>query len=98
MRENRRTMISPDGGRRLLLHLRLWLVRWAPTYFVRDFGWKYAEIGKVLGLLLAIARPGGRDVRRMARRLLEAPRRRAWLPARRARRGRGSRRRRRSAW
>jgi MFS family permease len=32
---------------------------WAPTYFVREFGWKYPQIGKVLGLLLAIAGPCG---------------------------------------
>jgi MFS family permease len=32
---------------------------WGPTYFVRQFGWKYAEIGKVLGLLLAVAGPVG---------------------------------------
>ncbi len=32
---------------------------WAPTYFVRHFGWKYQEIGKVFGLLLAIAGPLG---------------------------------------
>ena len=32
---------------------------WAPTYFVRQFGWKYSEIGKVLGLLLAVAGPLG---------------------------------------
>ena len=32
---------------------------WAPTYFVRHFGWKYAEIGKVFGLLLMFAGPVG---------------------------------------
>ena len=32
---------------------------WAPTFFVREFGWKYSEIGKLFGLVLAIAGPAG---------------------------------------
>lgn len=32
---------------------------WGPTYFVRHFGWKYSEIGKVFGLLLVVAGPVG---------------------------------------
>jgi MFS family permease len=32
---------------------------WGPTYFVRHFGWKYAEIGKVFGLLLILGGPVG---------------------------------------
>ncbi|MCY1275437.1 putative L-galactonate transporter [compost metagenome] len=32
---------------------------WAPTYFVRHFGWSYQEIGKLFGLLLLVAGPAG---------------------------------------
>src|SRR5262249_51069152 len=32
---------------------------WTPTYFVRQFGWRYAEIGKVFGLTVALAGPLG---------------------------------------
>lgn len=32
---------------------------WAPTFFVREFGWTYPQIGKVFGLALAIAGPTG---------------------------------------
>jgi len=32
---------------------------WAPTYFVRHFGWTYQEIGKLFGLLMLIAGPAG---------------------------------------
>lgn len=32
---------------------------WAPTFFVREFGWSYPQIGKVFGLTLAVAGPAG---------------------------------------
>ncbi|MGO4220687.1 MFS transporter [Lysobacter sp. TAF61] len=32
---------------------------WAPTFFVREFGWTYPQIGKVFGLALAITGPAG---------------------------------------
>lgn len=32
---------------------------WAPTYFVRHFGWSYQEIGKLFGLLMLVAGPAG---------------------------------------
>ncbi|MGE6493125.1 spinster family MFS transporter [Cupriavidus metallidurans] len=32
---------------------------WAPTYFVRHFGWNYQEIGKLFGMLMLVAGPAG---------------------------------------
>ncbi len=32
---------------------------WTPTYFVRELGWTYPEIGKALGVILTIAGPVG---------------------------------------
>lgn len=32
---------------------------WAPTYYVREFGWKYPQIGAVLGVMLAVIGPFG---------------------------------------
>ncbi|SCU90747.1 Arabinose efflux permease family protein [Cupriavidus necator] len=57
--ENRRTMVALMLGAGFFYTSVYAWSSWAPTYFVREFGWKYAEIGKVLGLLLAIAGPVG---------------------------------------
>lgn len=32
---------------------------WTPTYFVRELGWTYPEIGKALGVILTVAGPVG---------------------------------------
>lgn len=32
---------------------------WTPTYFVRELGWTYPQIGKALGIIIAIAGPVG---------------------------------------
>jgi MFS family permease len=32
---------------------------WTPTYFVRELGWTYPQIGKLLGVIIAIAGPLG---------------------------------------
>jgi MFS family permease len=32
---------------------------WTPTYFVRELGWTYPQIGKLLGVIIAIAGPVG---------------------------------------
>jgi MFS family permease len=32
---------------------------WTPTYFVRELGWTYPEIGKLLGVILTVAGPVG---------------------------------------
>jgi MFS family permease len=57
--ENRRTMISLMLGAGFFYTCVYGWSAWAPTYFVREFGWKYSEIGKALGFLLAIVGPLG---------------------------------------
>jgi MFS family permease len=32
---------------------------WTPTYFVRELGWTYPQIGKLLGIILTVAGPVG---------------------------------------
>jgi MFS family permease len=32
---------------------------WTPTYFVRELGWTYPQIGKLLGVIIAVAGPVG---------------------------------------
>lgn len=32
---------------------------WAPTYFVRELGWTYPQVGKLLGVILTVAGPVG---------------------------------------
>jgi MFS family permease len=59
MAENRRTMVCLMFGAGFLYTCIYGWSAWAPTYFVREFGWKYAEIGKALGLLLALIGPFG---------------------------------------
>ncbi len=57
--ENRRTMISLMLGAGFFYTCVYGWSAWAPTYFVREFGWKYSEIGKALGFLLAFVGPLG---------------------------------------
>ena len=45
--------------RRLPLPRHLWLAGWAPTYFVRELGWTYPQVGKMFGIILAVAGPAG---------------------------------------
>jgi MFS family permease len=57
--ENRRTVISFMFGSGFFYACVYGWTSWAPTYFVREFGWKYSEIGLLLGVLLATAGPAG---------------------------------------
>jgi MFS family permease len=57
--QNRRTMFCLMLGVGFFFACIYGWSAWAPTYFVREFGWKYSEIGKALGLLLAIVGPAG---------------------------------------
>jgi len=55
--ENRRTMIALMIGAGFFNACVYGWAAWAPTYFVREFGWKYPQIGAVLGVLLAVIGP-----------------------------------------
>jgi MFS family permease len=57
--DNRKTMIALMLGAGFFYAAVYGWAGWAPTYFVREFGWKYPEIGRVLGVLLAVAGPAG---------------------------------------
>jgi MFS family permease len=57
--DNRRTMAALMLGAGFFYAGVYGWSAWAPTYFVREFGWTYPEIGKVLGLVLAVAGPVG---------------------------------------
>ncbi|CDY74314.1 Permeases of the major facilitator superfamily [Caballeronia glathei] len=57
--ENRRTMVALMLGAGFFYTCVYGWSAWAPTYFVREFGWKYSQIGKALGLLLAFVGPLG---------------------------------------
>jgi hypothetical protein len=46
------------GAGFLYLAIYGWL-GWAPTYFVRDLGWTYPQVGKLFGVILAVAGPLG---------------------------------------
>jgi MFS family permease len=56
---NRRTMLCLMLGAGFFYTCVYGWSTWVPTYFVREFGWKYSEIGKALGLLLASVGPVG---------------------------------------
>jgi MFS family permease len=59
LRQNSRTTTSlMVGAGFFYMCVSAW-AGWVPTFFVRQFGWKYAEIGKVLGLLSVVAGPVG---------------------------------------
>jgi MFS family permease len=57
--ENRTAMVSLMIGAGFFYTCVYGWSSWAPTYFVREFGWMYPQIGKVLGLLLAVIGPLG---------------------------------------
>ncbi|MDR5749647.1 MULTISPECIES: MFS transporter [unclassified Caballeronia] len=57
--QNRRTMLCLMLGAGFFYTCVYGWSTWVPTYFVREFGWKYSEIGKALGLLLAFVGPVG---------------------------------------
>jgi MFS family permease len=57
--ENRRTVISFMVGSGFFYACVYGWTSWAPTYFVREFGWKYSEIGLLLGVMFATAGPAG---------------------------------------
>jgi MFS family permease len=56
---NRRTVMSFVFGAGLFYASAYGWASWAPTYFVREYGWKYSEIGAVLGVAFATAGPAG---------------------------------------
>lgn len=57
--DNRKTMVALMLGAGFFYAAVYGWAAWAPTYFVREFGWKYPEIGRVFGLLLTVAGPAG---------------------------------------
>jgi MFS family permease len=59
LRSNRRTFTAIMlGAGFLYLAIYGWL-GWAPTYFVRELGWTYPQVGKAFGIILALAGPVG---------------------------------------
>jgi MFS family permease len=46
------------GAGFLYLAIYGWL-GWTPTYFVRELDWTYPQVGKLLGVILAVAGPAG---------------------------------------
>ena len=59
LRSHRRTFSAIMlGAGFLYLAIYGWL-GWAPTYFVRELGWSYPEVGKTLGIILTVAGPVG---------------------------------------
>ena len=80
----------PDARRRLLLHLRIWLVRVGADLFRPRVRLEVLGDRQGAWIPARIRRPARRDFRRMARRLLEASRHGARLLAGRVRRERGS--------
>jgi MFS family permease len=59
LRGNRRTFSAIMlGAGFLYLSIYGWL-GWAPTYFVRELGWSYPQVGKAFGVILAVAGPAG---------------------------------------
>ena len=59
LRSNRKTFTAiMFGAGFLYLAIYGWL-GWAPTYFVRELGWTYPQVGKAFGVILAVAGPAG---------------------------------------
>jgi MFS family permease len=59
LRSHRRTFSAIMlGAGFLYLAIYGWL-GWAPTYFVRELGWSYPQVGKALGIILTVAGPVG---------------------------------------
>jgi len=58
-RMNRSTMIALMLGAGFFYAAVYGWAAWAPTYFVRGFAWTYPQVGKMLGLQLAIVGPIG---------------------------------------
>ncbi|HVL21596.1 MAG TPA: MFS transporter, partial [Amaricoccus sp.] len=59
LRSHRRTFSAIMlGAGFLYLAIYGWL-GWAPTYFVRELGWSYPQVGKALGIILTVAGPLG---------------------------------------
>jgi MFS family permease len=56
---NRRTVISFMFGSGFFYAGVYGWTSWAPTYFVREFGWTYSEIGLYVGVALTTAGPVG---------------------------------------
>ncbi|CAL8476843.1 spinster family MFS transporter [Caballeronia sp. S22] len=54
---NLRTLVSLMIGAGFFYACVYGWAAWVPTYFVREFGWKYPQIGAVLGVLLAVIGP-----------------------------------------
>jgi MFS family permease len=57
--ENRRTLVALMFGAGFFYACVYAWASWMPTYFVREFGWKYPQIGKAIGVLLAVFGPFG---------------------------------------
>lgn len=57
--ENKRTMIALMMGAGCFYAGVYGWAGWAPTYFVREFGWTYPQVGKMLGVQLAVVGPVG---------------------------------------
>lgn len=58
-RANRKTMIALMLGAGFFYAEVYGWAGWAPTYFVRHFGWTYPQVGKMLGVQLAVIGPVG---------------------------------------
>jgi Major Facilitator Superfamily len=59
LKNQRRTFVAVMfGTATLFLAVYAWS-GWAPTYFVREHGWTYPKVGKVLGIILALSGPVG---------------------------------------
>ena len=57
--DNRRTFTAIMlGAGFLYLAIYGWLA-WTPTYFVRELGWTYPQVGKTFGIILTVAGPVG---------------------------------------
>jgi MFS family permease len=59
LRSHRKTFTAiMFGAGFLYLAIYGWLA-WTPTYFVRELGWTYPQVGKLLGIILTVAGPLG---------------------------------------
>jgi MFS family permease len=59
LRTHRRTFAAVMFGTGALYLAVYGWAGWTPTYFVRKLGWTYPQIGKLLGVILAVAGPLG---------------------------------------
>lgn len=59
LRENRRTFVAIVLGAGCYYTAVYGSSTWIPSYFVREFGWSYARIGTLMGVIMCVCAPLG---------------------------------------